>query len=418
MRPVANVAGYNRSISGACVYLRKEAYEKLGPLDETYWLGFEDVDYGLTAWTRGIRCYYQPAATLIHHESASRGYSQGKRELGSMRHFWGKWHKAFLHRTLPTSESVDFVLSRASDALWHDYVDDQASRLRDLGYEVAVHAVAEGTPAHAADETVVSSLRDRSSLKVCCDWGAATTVWLSSLEHGKPVYLLPTVESGAFPGDTNRQSAIVAGYRPEFDYIAPNRWTADQLRAEAAWETAARVVPALSPVVSAIPVADATRPNTDGRPATVPRVVSVGLAAAQRADLDQIVHAHGGETTHVGEDLDRAQLETIAGLGPRAIVTSAEWPNSLAPLALMSTGGVLVGRANEKTRYEVLDGYNALLIDPSDTSRLGQTLADLLSDEQMWSELRGNGLASAQKAYAACTPALVAALGSIAVTPV
>ncbi|MCU1404030.1 MAG: glycosyltransferase family 2 protein, partial [Glaciihabitans sp.] len=75
-RAQANVAGYNRSISGACVYITTAAYAELGSLDENFWLGFEDVDYGLTAWTRGIRCYYEPASLLIHHESASRGYSQ------------------------------------------------------------------------------------------------------------------------------------------------------------------------------------------------------------------------------------------------------------------------------------------------------------------------------------------------------
>ena len=111
--PVANVAGYNRSISGACVYIKTDAIKKLGLLDEKFWLGFEDVDYGLRGWQAGFRSYYQPSSMLVHHESATRCYSQGSKELGSMRHFWSRWENLFFSAFPSKNKTIeiDYVVS-------------------------------------------------------------------------------------------------------------------------------------------------------------------------------------------------------------------------------------------------------------------------------------------------------------------
>jgi len=174
MKPTANVPGYNRSISGACVYITREAYDRVGLLDDEYWLGFEDVDLGLRAWERGVRCYYQPAAMLIHHESASRGYSQGPRELASMRKFWRRWQSDFLSREIPDDAPVRFLLAAETAPLWRRYVEAVADSLRASGRDARVLTVA-GEP----DEAAVEQLSGTRTVVVVCDWRAATTGWIA-----------------------------------------------------------------------------------------------------------------------------------------------------------------------------------------------------------------------------------------------
>ncbi|MCU1542576.1 MAG: hypothetical protein JWM50_441 [Microbacteriaceae bacterium] len=382
-RPVANVATYNRSISGACVYITRDAYAELGPLDEEFWLGFEDVDYGLRAWERGIRCYYQPASMLVHHESASRGYSQGQRELGSMRYFWRRWSDRFLTRVLSPVPSVDYVLSPAATPAWRDYVTEQAEGLRALGHAVEIH---ESTTT-GVDEALVEVLSPRTSVMVSCDWGTSETVWLSSLHHGKPAYLLPGVESGRYPADTARQQSIIANYKPEFDYIAPNRWTADQLRAEAAWEVRGRVVPAIRPAST---TADGDRRS----------VATVGLDRATRAIVDAFAAEKAIPVLHVDEvEPSAATLAEVAAFAPRIIVALAEYDTSLTPLALMGMGAAYVGRVNDKTKYEALDGYNSLLLGAASAAGVRKALGDILDDDTVWRDLSANGRATAERMH-------------------
>lgn len=400
-RPVANVPGYNRSISGACVYLRREAYEVLGGLDESYWLGFEDVDYGLQAWEKGIRCWYEPQSLLIHHESASRGYSQGKRELASMRHFWDRWRPLFLERTLPEPLRADFVISPESTSVWRRYIEQQAEALTAAGIPASVHV----QDAPGKDEALVAELSG-ASLVVCGDWGAAETVWLATLHAGKPVYLLPTVESGLHPEDPALQARIVAGYRPEFDYIAANRWGADQLRAETAWEVRHRVVPAL-----AVPQYGETEAV---QAADEPVVVAVALGEQDRARIEAIVRGSGARLHHI-PDADAADLpERVRELRPAAVIALEEFPNSLTPLALMGTGAAYIGTPNPRTSWEVLDGYNALLVDPGSDEAIARALEDVLGDPEVRAELTRNGRRSAVRAAELAAAELPGVLRSIA----
>ena len=163
-RPVPNVPAYNRSISGACVYVTRSSYERLGGLDEGYWLGFEDVDWGLTAWKNGIRCYYQPAAMLVHHESATRGKVQGTRELESLRRFWSRWRDEFLDRTADPKR-IEFIVSSASDPMWRDYVDSLSDRLS-AAATVALHEVVAGGTRRTAHRAARLRAVDQDRLRL------------------------------------------------------------------------------------------------------------------------------------------------------------------------------------------------------------------------------------------------------------
>jgi GT2 family glycosyltransferase len=58
-------------VTGACLLVRREAFEQAGSFDEGYWNGNEDVDLCLTLRAAGWRIVYEPASVLVHHESVS-----------------------------------------------------------------------------------------------------------------------------------------------------------------------------------------------------------------------------------------------------------------------------------------------------------------------------------------------------------
>ena len=52
----------------------KACFEAVGPFDEeVFAIAYNDVDFCLRAVEKGFRVVFTPFATLIHHESASRG---------------------------------------------------------------------------------------------------------------------------------------------------------------------------------------------------------------------------------------------------------------------------------------------------------------------------------------------------------
>jgi GT2 family glycosyltransferase len=56
--------------AGAAAY-RRALFERVGWFDEAYFAWFEDVDLGIRAQLAGFRCWYEPAAVVRHHGSAT-----------------------------------------------------------------------------------------------------------------------------------------------------------------------------------------------------------------------------------------------------------------------------------------------------------------------------------------------------------
>ena len=60
------------TISGACFYMSREDFQRLGGFDEGYFLHVEDIDLCWRARRMGGSVVFQPAATVIHEGSTSR----------------------------------------------------------------------------------------------------------------------------------------------------------------------------------------------------------------------------------------------------------------------------------------------------------------------------------------------------------
>jgi GT2 family glycosyltransferase len=82
-------------VLGACMLVRREAVEEVGPADERFFLYFEDVDWCYRMHQHGWRVTYVPTATLTHHhrrESARGIRAHGLRvHLVSTLKFYEKW---------------------------------------------------------------------------------------------------------------------------------------------------------------------------------------------------------------------------------------------------------------------------------------------------------------------------------------
>lgn len=68
-----NLAQDLTAVTGACLMCSREDYERLGGLDETFEVEYNDIDFCLRAQELGLRVLYNPDVVLYHHESISRG---------------------------------------------------------------------------------------------------------------------------------------------------------------------------------------------------------------------------------------------------------------------------------------------------------------------------------------------------------
>jgi O-antigen biosynthesis protein len=91
------------AVTAACLVVKRERYLAVGGLDEkNFAVAFNDVDLCMRLNRRGWKSLYDPRATLIHHESVSRG---SDRDAVSAARLAGEF--AALSRLWRTGERVD-----------------------------------------------------------------------------------------------------------------------------------------------------------------------------------------------------------------------------------------------------------------------------------------------------------------------
>lgn len=99
--------------SGCAFFARREVFERVGLLDESYRAYFEDADLCMRAAKAGFRIRYVPAAKVWHRISASTGgqVSRAKisRKLASARRFFATYARPVHWLTIPLFFVVDVV---------------------------------------------------------------------------------------------------------------------------------------------------------------------------------------------------------------------------------------------------------------------------------------------------------------------
>lgn len=71
--PAANHRRRLQAVTGACMLVRRRAFERVGGFDEGFLNSMEDVDLCLRIGASGGEVHYCPGAALVHLESATRG---------------------------------------------------------------------------------------------------------------------------------------------------------------------------------------------------------------------------------------------------------------------------------------------------------------------------------------------------------
>ena len=65
--------------------VRREVYEAVGGLDESFAVAFNDVDFCVRVRKAGYQNLFTPFAMLYHYESKSRGLDEAPRKAGPLR---------------------------------------------------------------------------------------------------------------------------------------------------------------------------------------------------------------------------------------------------------------------------------------------------------------------------------------------
>jgi glycosyltransferase involved in cell wall biosynthesis len=153
----------------------------------------------------------------------------------------GEQRRWILERGVSTTggaTQIIFVLNATSISGGIRAVFEIANGLAERGFNVAIWSL-EGAPTwfdlrvpvatYRNYTDLLLSLRNEDAIKVATWWETAEIVWLASVNHGIPVYLIQEFETWFYPDDPVAQSAVVASYRREFASITEAAYQQQEL---------------------------------------------------------------------------------------------------------------------------------------------------------------------------------------------
>lgn len=86
--PVSDVACRTDWVAGASMMIRREVFERIGLLDEGYFLYYEDVDFCRRAASAGWACGYVPASRVVHLVGRASGVTGNDRARRRRPAYW------------------------------------------------------------------------------------------------------------------------------------------------------------------------------------------------------------------------------------------------------------------------------------------------------------------------------------------
>jgi len=414
----AGMPGPVLAVTGACMYITREAIERVGLFDERYPMAFEDVDLCLRAWQAGLRVLYFPAAVLYHHESATRGMEVGDRERASQLLFWQLWGDFFDARDVRTPEGklrVAYVTEDTGVGGGHRDIFEHLNRLFDRGHEVALYTLGGPpqwfelrAPVHSFElyDDLVDALAELDAIKVATWWNTAAPVWRASLLRGIPVYFVQDIETSYYPDDEYVRHAVLDSYRPEFRYVTISSWSRERLR-ELGLD--AELIPPGIDLETFRPI-DTVERGEDmvlalGRSnplKNLPLTIAAwGALREPRPELCLFGIEPGlvqQEGTRYVESPSDTEVNELFNRATVFVQTSSHEGFALPPLEAMATGGAVVCTDAHGNRDFCVDGENCLMPAP-EQSAVTAAVQLLLDDPDLRERLGRAGIQTAQ-AYA------------------
>lgn len=107
-------------VSGACMIIRRAVFEKIGLMDERYFLYFEEVDFCRRARQNGWACWYVPQSRIMHISGESTGASGAGNAAKRMPDYWFASRSRYFvkHHGLAYARCADlaYILGKT---FWH-----------------------------------------------------------------------------------------------------------------------------------------------------------------------------------------------------------------------------------------------------------------------------------------------------------
>ncbi len=88
--PLVNAPVDLDAVTGACLVTSRDLFLELGGFDESYWNGYEDIDYCYKVRATGRRIRYEPRSVVYHYESQS-GAQRKRRVTANLATFGRRW---------------------------------------------------------------------------------------------------------------------------------------------------------------------------------------------------------------------------------------------------------------------------------------------------------------------------------------
>lgn len=115
-------------LSGGFLLFKKALTEKIGMLDENFFMYLEDVDFGIRSRLAGYKNYYLPSATIIH-DSGSSSNNQYKINVSAWRNSKKYFFKKYLNHVEYLLLSLIFNLDDFINDLKHRLLKEKLSIL-------------------------------------------------------------------------------------------------------------------------------------------------------------------------------------------------------------------------------------------------------------------------------------------------
>jgi GT2 family glycosyltransferase/lipopolysaccharide/colanic/teichoic acid biosynthesis glycosyltransferase len=96
------------AVSGSFMFLRREVYEKIGGLDETFFMYGEDLDYCYRVKQAGYKVYYVHSTQIIHF----KGESTKRSNIDELKHFYDAM-RLFVRKHFSGSWIIELILQAA-----------------------------------------------------------------------------------------------------------------------------------------------------------------------------------------------------------------------------------------------------------------------------------------------------------------
>jgi GT2 family glycosyltransferase len=135
--PVRDAAHPTDWVSGAAMMVRREVFESVGLLDESFFLYYEEVDFCRRARRAGWECWYTPAGRVVHLVGQSTGAGDRRRRtppywFASRRRYFRKHHGGAYAAAAHLAWAAGFALWRLRRRVQRKPDDDPPCLLWDF----------------------------------------------------------------------------------------------------------------------------------------------------------------------------------------------------------------------------------------------------------------------------------------------